>query len=55
MSTPDGGVIASKALLEQENRPTALFCYNDRMAMGAYQVARDHNISIPNRFSCYWV
>ena len=28
-------------------RPTAVFCYNDRMAMGAYRAAAELGLSIP--------
>ena len=28
--------------------PTALFCFNDRMAMGAYDALRKLGLSIPN-------
>lgn len=35
-------------LLLQPNRPTALFCYNDSMAMGAYDAIRQLGLSIPN-------
>lgn len=47
MSTPEGGVLAANALLNQDDPPSALFCYNDRMAMGAYQVAQELKLSIP--------
>lgn len=32
-------------------RPTALFCFNDRMAMGAYSAARRHGLEIPTDLS----
>ncbi|MEW6402013.1 MAG: substrate-binding domain-containing protein, partial [Chloroflexota bacterium] len=35
-------------LLQQENRPSALFCFNDRMAMGAYDAIRKLNLKIPD-------
>jgi LacI family transcriptional regulator len=34
-------------LLGQANRPTGLFCFNDRMAMGAYDAARQLGLGIP--------
>ena len=34
-------------LLQLPERPTALFCYNDSMAMGAYDAARQLGLSIP--------
>ncbi len=47
ISFPDGGIKAATTILNQADRPTALFCYNDRMAMGAYKVAQELNLSIP--------
>ncbi len=46
-----GGYEAAKALLNADNRPTALFCYNDRMAMGAYRAAAEAHIRIPDDLS----
>ena len=40
---------ATLALLDRE--PTALFCYNDRMAMGAYRAAADRGLRIPDDLS----
>lgn len=34
-------------LLQLPERPTALFCYNDSVAMGAYDAARQLGLSIP--------
>ncbi|MGR0319868.1 LacI family DNA-binding transcriptional regulator [Agromyces sp. ZXT2-3] len=44
-----GGYAATLALLDRE--PTALFCYNDRMAMGAYRAAADRGLRIPDDLS----
>lgn len=41
----------AKELLSRVGRPTALFCYNDRMAMGAYRAAAELGINIPNELS----
>lgn len=46
-----GGREAGRALLEREDRPTAIFCFNDEMAMGVYQVAADLGLSIPDDLS----
>ena len=50
-----GGYDAAMALLNHgtpaSERPTALFCYNDRMAMGAYRAAAELGLSIPNDLS----
>jgi LacI family transcriptional regulator len=42
-----GGYRAARQLLERESRPTALFAYNDRMAMGAYRAAAELGLRIP--------
>jgi LacI family transcriptional regulator len=44
-----GGYAATLALLDRG--PTALFCYNDRMAMGAYRAAADRGLRIPDDLS----
>lgn len=46
-SDAHGGYDAALALFNQPQHPTALFCYNDRMAMGAYDALRKLNLSIP--------
>jgi LacI family transcriptional regulator len=43
-----GGYGAAMKLMSVSNRPTALFCYNDRMAMGAYDALRKLNLAIPD-------
>jgi LacI family transcriptional regulator len=43
----DGGYRCAMRLFQQPDRPTALFCYNDRMAMGAYDALRKLKLSIP--------
>lgn len=43
-----GGYRGARALMERADRPTALFCYNDRMAMGAYDALRQLGLAIPN-------
>lgn len=42
-----GGYAAARRLLERPDRPTAIFCYNDRMAMGAYRAAAELGLKIP--------
>lgn len=49
--TPFGGHAAAASLLGMPDRPTGLFCYNDRMAMGAYRAARHAGLSIPHDVS----
>ncbi|WP_104182081.1 LacI family DNA-binding transcriptional regulator [Arthrobacter sp. B0490] len=46
-----GGYAAAMELLTRNDRPTALFCYNDRMAMGAYRAASELGLSIPGQLS----
>jgi LacI family transcriptional regulator len=50
-STSQGGYPAALALLERTDRPTALFCFNDRMAMGAYQAAATLGLRVPEDVS----
>jgi LacI family transcriptional regulator len=46
-----GGYRAGLRLLAQPNRPTAIFAYNDRMAMGVYRAAREVGLEIPSNLS----
>lgn len=46
-----GGYLASRQLLGLPDRPTALFCFNDRMAMGAYRAAAELGLRIPDDVS----
>ncbi|TXN28891.1 LacI family DNA-binding transcriptional regulator [Lacisediminihabitans profunda] len=41
----------ARELLGRSDRPTALFCYNDRMAMGAYRAATELGLEIPRDLS----
>lgn len=50
-SETPGGYEAALAVLSVEPRPTALFCYNDRMAMGAYRAAAELGLRIPDDLS----
>lgn len=42
-----GGYEAARRVLTGSSRPSGLFCYNDRMAMGAYRAAAELGLSIP--------
>ena len=42
-----GGYDCALNLLQREDRPTAIFCFNDRMAMGAYDAIRKLGLRIP--------
>lgn len=50
-SDPSGGRDAAEKILGRLNRPTALFCFNDRMASGAYIAARQLGIEVPEDLS----
>lgn len=45
-SDQPGGHRAALELLQRPNRPSALFCFNDRMAMGAYYAAADLGLTV---------
>jgi len=45
------GYALAREVLDSPDRPTALFCYNDRMAMGAYRAAAELGLDIPNDLS----
>ena len=49
-ATADGGYEAACEILDrypEGQRPTALFCLNDRMAMGAYDAIKERGLTIP--------
>lgn len=46
-----GGYAAARRLLDRPGPPTALFAYNDRMAMGAYRAAAELGLRIPEDLS----
>ena len=48
---PFGGHAAAARLLELDEPPTAIQCYTDRMAMGAYRAVRRADLSIPEDIS----
>lgn len=45
------GYEIARELLARQDRPTALFCYNDRMAMGTYRAANELGLDIPHDLS----
>jgi LacI family transcriptional regulator len=51
LSEVEGGYIAGRRMLQRPDRPTGLFCYNDRMAMGAYRAAAELGLRIPEDLS----
>ncbi len=48
---PFGGHAAAARLLELKEPPTAIQCYTDRMAMGAYRAVRRAGLRIPDDIS----
>ncbi|MBC9822612.1 LacI family DNA-binding transcriptional regulator [Terrabacter sp. MAHUQ-38] len=46
-----GGERAARRLLTRTDRPTGIFCFSDRMAMGAYHVAAELGLRIPQDLS----
>lgn len=51
LSEAEGGYVAGRRMLQGPDRPTGLFCYNDRMAMGAYRAAAELGLRIPEDLS----
>ena len=45
---PNGGYHCTQKLMRLPDPPTALFCFNDRMAVGAYDALRKMNLTIPD-------
>jgi len=46
-SEPKGGYDAMNILLDLPHPPSAVFCFNDRLAMGAYDAIRQRGLRIP--------
>lgn len=49
--TTEGGYAQAMALLENPNRPTAIFAGSDLQAMGVYEAARQNRLRIPEDLS----
>ena len=47
----ESGYIMMKEILKLEDRPTAVFCGNDSIAMGAYKAIRENKLRIPEDIS----
>src|SRR5437870_6472309 len=47
----ESGAAEGERLLGRRERPTAIFCFNDEMAMGVIQAARRRGIRIPEQLS----
>jgi len=49
--TVESGAEAADRLLNSEHRPTAIFCFNDEMAMGVLDYARQRGLVVPRDLS----
>jgi LacI family transcriptional regulator len=49
--TVPSGRTTTRELLAMRNPPTAIFCFNDRMAIGAYEAIRERGLRIPQDIS----
>jgi len=49
--TAESGYLGARELLERADRPTAIFCGNDRIAMGVYDAAKELGLAIPGDLS----
>lgn len=47
----ESGYLAMKAMLSGASRPTAVFCFNDEMALGAYKAAAEADLQVPAHIS----
>jgi LacI family repressor for deo operon, udp, cdd, tsx, nupC, and nupG len=47
----ESGSVAAEQLLGRRDRPTAIFCFNDEMAMGVLETARRRHLSVPDDVS----
>jgi LacI family repressor for deo operon, udp, cdd, tsx, nupC, and nupG len=47
----ESGATAADRLLTRQERPTAVFCFNDEMALGVIETARRHGIRVPDDLS----
>ena len=50
-NTIPSGQAAARRLLDRRDRPTAIFCANDEMAIGAIIVAKEMGLSVPDDIS----
>jgi LacI family transcriptional regulator, repressor for deo operon, udp, cdd, tsx, nupC, and nupG len=47
----ESGAEAAERLLSQPSRPTAIFCFNDEMAIGVLDIARQRGVRVPRDLS----
>lgn len=46
-----GGEVATESILLRKNRPTAIFCFSDEIAVGCMYALRQHGFSVPGDIS----
>ena len=49
--TLQGGEVAAESLLLQKNRPSAIFCFSDEIALGCMYTLKQHGFNIPDDIS----
>jgi DNA-binding LacI/PurR family transcriptional regulator len=49
--SPEGGLYSMRRLLSLAEPPTAVFCYNDREAIGAMRAVREQGLRVPRDIS----
>lgn len=47
----ESGIVAAKKLLLLKKRPSAIFCFNDEMAIGAISALKDNGVDVPKDMS----
>src|SRR6266478_713650 len=47
----ESGAVAAERLLASQGPPTAIFCFNDEMAMGVIQTAKRRGLRVPDELS----
>ena len=48
---PSSGYVGTQTLMSLANPPTAIFCQNDRMAVGCYEALKELGLTIPDDIS----
>ncbi len=50
--TPEDGYVLCRELLEEKERPTAVFARNDALAVGCYRAVSEKGLQISGRYEC---